>query len=435
MEPDPQWCRQPDSRARKRNVTIRNELVAYVEAADPTYRWDRLGSRRVDGGTLHDLRLISQTWQGLTWTHRLHLYLPDRIASPEWAQLTIGTDYGGSRSEGQSAIDLDLASRIGIVSVHLYDIPNQPLFDGLREDELLAHTLARCLDTDDPTWPLLYPMVKAAVRAMDATADLCAEQKGSVPARFVVHGASKRGWTSWLSAVVDGRVGAIIPEVYDNLNLFAQMPHQMKVWNAYSEMIEDYTEQRLQDKMRTPRGHQIALTVDPYTYRQKLSLPKLLINSLSDRYWATDALTLYWDDMIGDKHVVYAPNQPHNIADRTHVRPTQEAFLRAVLCGGCLTDITADIDVGQTDVDILVRTSDHAIKGNVWIAASQTQDFRGSVWESRSLEARPGQSAFVGKVSRPATGCLALVAECLLAAEGEPFRLSTQVRILSSNDS
>jgi len=105
-------------------------------------------------------------------------------------------------------------------------------------------------------------------------------------------------------------VQAIGPEVYDNLNLFAQMPHQVKVWEGYSEMIEEYTEHRLQDKMRTPRGHEIALTIDPYTYRQRLTLPKLLIQSLNDRYWATDALNLYWTTSAATSTCSMRPTSP-----------------------------------------------------------------------------------------------------------------------------
>ena len=411
----------------------KNDLTRYVAAADPTYRWERLASRRTEEGTLHDLRLFSQTWQGLVWTHRLHLYLPDRLTAPEWSLLTVGSDHAGH--PGATHIDMHLCHRIGIASAHLYDIPNQPLFDGLREDELLAHTLSQGLDTGDTTWPLLFPMVKAAVRALDTTAAICGEVGGAVPKRFVLHGASKRGWTTWLTAAIDPRVRAIIPEVYDNLNLFAQMPHQVKVWEAYSEMIEDYTEHRLQDKMRTPRGHEIALTIDPYTYRQQLTLPKLLIQSLNDRYWATDALNLYWDDLSGEKHIVYAPNQPHHITDRERIAPTQAAFLRAIVCGASLPVVTADYDETDAALGVEVRCAVPALEAHVWTAASASQDFRDSSWSWAPLTALPDRRTFTGAVNRPAAGYIAIMADCLLPDVETPYLLSTPVRIISSTRS
>ena len=252
-------------------VAIKNELYEYVEADDHAYRWERTASRKLPGGVLHELRMVSQAWQGRDWQHRLSLFLPATITDPRWAMMTIGSDAPADQSA--THLDFDLACRLGIVCAHLYDVPNQPLFDGLREDELLAHTLTEYLDTDDATWPLLFPMVKSAVRALDTIVAVCGEGVGPPPERFIVHGASKRGWTSWLTAVVDSRVSEIVPEVYDNLNLFAQMPHQVKVWDSYSEMIDDYTEQRLQDKMRLPRGHQLAMIIDPYSYRHELTCP------------------------------------------------------------------------------------------------------------------------------------------------------------------
>ena len=414
-------------------MTQENDLTAYVGAEDTSFRWERLGSLRADAGTLFELRLISQTWQGRPWSHRLHVYLPDQPVAPDWALLTIGSDHTGQAANPRG--DLEIASRAGIAGAYLYDVPNQPLFDGLREDELLAHTLTQRLESEDRTWPLLYPMVKAAMRAMDACVELCADESAATPQRFAVHGASKRGWTAWLAAVVDPRVAALMPEVYDNLNLFAQMPHQVAMWEAYSEMIDDYTEQRLQDKMRTPLGHELATTVDPFTYRAGLTQPKLLIHSLNDRYWATDALNLYWDDLAGDKHVVYAPNQPHYISDRERIAPTQLAFLRAVIGSATLPDVSGDFGETERGLQITVRSAVPATEARVWSAASETRDFREARWSWSPLEASGDRCSFSGSVPRPHSGYVAVMGDCLLPDARGAYVLSTQVRILSSASS
>ena len=91
--------------------------------------------------------------------------------------------------------------------------PTNRFYEGRREDDLIAYTFDQYLKTGDATWPLLFPMVKSAVRGMDAVQALAQKEFDQKIERFVVSGASKRGWTTWLSAAVDARVQAIAPRV------------------------------------------------------------------------------------------------------------------------------------------------------------------------------------------------------------------------------
>src|SRR5262249_34087419 len=150
---------------------------------------------------------------------------------------------------------------------------------------------------------------------------------------FVISGASKRGWTTWLTGASDPRVKAIAPLVIDTLNIQVQMEWQLKSFGAYSEMIHDYVERKLVPLPPGDDAKKLWAMVDPYFYRDKVTMPKLLINGNNDPYWTVDALNHYWDGLKGDKWVSYVPNAGHNLQepDKTRTRAVSAlaAFVRA----------------------------------------------------------------------------------------------------------
>ena len=104
----------------------------------------------------------------------------------------------------------NLGQASGLPVAVLFQIPNQPI-GGREEDDLIAHTFEQFFMTGDPTWPLLFPRVKSVIRTMDA---LEQSTKGADDplTKFVLTGASKRGWTAWLAgAIDDDRIGGYDP--------------------------------------------------------------------------------------------------------------------------------------------------------------------------------------------------------------------------------
>src|SRR5262249_44914936 len=159
-------------------------------------------------------------------------------------------------------------------------------------------TFVRYVKTKDENWPLLFPMVKSVVKAMDALQEFSKQEWKEPVESFIITGGSKRGWTSWLTGASDRRVKAIAPMVIDTLNMPEQMPHQLESFGGkYSEQIADYTTRGLTELSKTPEGKRLLEMVDPYSYRDKLGLPKMLILGNNDPYWSTDALNLYWDGL------------------------------------------------------------------------------------------------------------------------------------------
>ena len=70
-----------------------------------------------------------------------------------------------------------------------------------------------------PELNIYFPMVRAAVRSMDCMTEFMKETFETNTDRFILIGASKRGWTSWLTAAMDQeRVEGFMPLVWDAIN-------------------------------------------------------------------------------------------------------------------------------------------------------------------------------------------------------------------------
>jgi PhoPQ-activated pathogenicity-related protein len=407
------------------------DLFRYVEKSDPQFSWKVVNRIERSGGVIYDLSLASQVWQGITWTHQLQIYQPKGIA-PRSTMLMYNT--GGKADAGNIALGFDLARRSSAPVAILYGIPNQPLFNGKTEDGLIAETFVRYLATGDGSWPLLFPMVKSVVKAMDAVQAFSRQEWKQPVDQFIISGASKRGWTTWLTGAVDARVKAIAPLVIDTLNMTAQMENQKRSFGTYSDQIADYTERGLVPIPNTELAHNLWKMVDPYFYRDRISQPKLMILGNNDPYWTVDALNLYWDGLKGDKYVSYVPNAGHDLSQDgkkdNHGRAlaTLGAFARLVIDDKPLPKLTWKFERidGKSKI---VASADRAPSGaRMWRAESATRDFRQSKWVATAVALNG--SGMEGEVSRASSNYQAFYLDCDYDANGATYHLCTQIQVV-----
>jgi PhoPQ-activated pathogenicity-related protein len=158
---------------------------------------------------------------------------------------------GGSNSRERPARANPLLAMAAVatrsVAAELRMVPNQPLiFAGeaqpRAEDAIIAYSWDKYLRTGDEFWPLRLPMTKSVVRAMDVITAFAANAAagGVEVGRFVLGGASKRGWTAWTTAAVDRRVAGIIPLVIDILNIEASFEHHYRAYGFWAPAIAAY---------------------------------------------------------------------------------------------------------------------------------------------------------------------------------------------------
>lgn len=402
-------------------------LHNYVAKPEPVYGWKFLGKK----GGIYRLELTSQTWQSIEWKHALYIFEPTNIRFPDKVIIyNTGGNIGDTPGLPDQLLGVKLAETSGARVVFLMQVPNQPLMGNKLEDDLITETYLRYVETKDPSWPLLFPMVKSVVKGMDAVEEFAKSPESGWNQEisgFLVTGASKRGWTSWLSAVADERVMAIAPIVIDTLNFPAQMKHQMASWGKYSEQIADYTRKGLVDLMYNRPDIPLLAWVDPYTYRRELTLPKLLICGTNDRYWVVDAMQIYWDDLVGPKFALYIPNAGHDIErGRDVVLNTVAAFFQHVATGSPMPELEWKYEVQGNAVKLSGSSTVPPKEMRLWSAQAATKDFRESVWTAEPLSG--GDGAFHGERSVPEGQHVALFGELTFEMNGIPYSLCTLVK-------
>jgi PhoPQ-activated pathogenicity-related protein len=417
-----------------------NPLKAYVAKPDDSYQWVKRQEREVGGVQFVELTLTSQTWMGTTWKHQLFLARPAEFANAKQGLLLIWgggwspeleqpVDEKNGKLPTEATIIAQVVRQLKAPVALLLQVPHQPI-EGRTEDDLIAHTFEQYLKTGDKEWPLLFPMVKSAVRAMDAMQEFARQNWDVEIERFTVSGASKRGWTTWLTGVADPRVNAIAPMVIDTLNMPAQMKNQIESWGEYSEQIQDYTRRGLQQQLETPRGLQLSAWVDPYRYLEDLEEPKLLVMGTNDPYWCLDACNFYWNDLPGEKHVLYVPNKGHGVDDIPRLLGTIGALHRQAAGELTLPNLKWDYSEQNGHVSLDITSDRPPMKVVAWTATAPTKDFRQSKWESRPVEQVEGK--YQVELPKPAEGYAALFGEAVYREGAAPYYLSTNVKIIGA---
>ncbi len=421
-------------------------LDRYVAAPDPNFRFAKAGELRALGDvSVTILELTSQQW--LTpkevdrpiWRHWLLVYRPGRVTRDTALLYLGGGSNTGKRPQKANSVLAALARDTGSVTAELRMIPNQPLtfrsdpsHKERSEDEIVAFTWDRYLRTGDERWPLRLPMTKAAVRAMDTLTawTASAEGGGRTVTRFVLAGGSKRGWTAWTAAAVDRRVVALVPAVIDALNIVPSFKHHWRAYGFWAPAVVDYQDMKIMAWLDTPQFAALMAIEDPWLYRARLTMPKLLLNSAGDQFFLPDSSRFYFEALAGEKHLRYIPNSDHSL-DATNAFETLQAFYAAIVTGTPRPHFTWATDATGR-ITVTSKTTPSAVR--LWQATNpKTRDFRletlGAKWSMSELTSS-GPNTWSARVRPPPAGWTAAFVELTFPSGGRyPFIFTTSVLV------
>jgi PhoPQ-activated pathogenicity-related protein len=426
--------------AGSKKVTPDNALQAYLNNSDKTFNWEIQDMKKSDGATLYRIILTSQKWQGIIWKHEMTIIVPEMLKYKD-ALLFIT---GGSLSAGNPNIhkwDDDLISSLSslaktnmTIAAIIWQVPNQPLYNDLTEDALISYTLHNYLNDHDMNWPLLFPMTKSAIRAMDVVQKFSKKELKWKVKHFIVSGASKRGWTTWLTGANDKRVIAIGPMVIDVLNMPVNVDYQKVTWGDYSIEIEDYVKLGIAQQLGTESGNELVKMIDPYSYRKSLTMPKMLFMGTNDPYWPVDAVKNYIDSIPGDNHICYTPNAAHDLGDQKTAFAALSALVGTTVIKKGLPACKYSVSEENGTVTVTISPSpDLLVDSEIWSADSRDQDFRDEKWFSNNINLT-NKSEITVNVKLPESGFRAFYVDLKYKAPfGDNYTQSTRMFVLDKS--
>ncbi|MEZ5401881.1 MAG: PhoPQ-activated pathogenicity-related family protein [Bryobacteraceae bacterium] len=418
-------------------------LDRYIRKPDPTYSYSVAGEASCNGCTATVIDLKSQTWRKPTevdrtvWEHWLTIIRPPKVTSSKALLFINGGSNGRPRPDRADPMLQTFAKETGAIVADLRMIPNEPLkFPGedftRTEDGIIAYTWDKALRGGDEEWPLRLPMTKAVVRAMDTVTTFAKSEQGGGHAvdRFIVSGGSKRGWTTWTTAAVDKRVIAIAPLVIDMLNVEKSFQHHWRVYGFWAPAVGDYQKLHLMDWMGSPENQALMRVVEPWAYRDRIAVPKYIVNASGDQFFVPDSSQFYFDQLPGEKLLRYVPNADHSL--RNSDAPTSLlAWLDSIVHDRPRPKYSWAIDGGR----IRVKAETKPTEVRLWQANNpEKRDFRletiGPAYTSTVLQ--PDDSGdYSAALPKPEKGWTAYFVE-LTYSDGRkvPLKVTTGVRVM-----
>ncbi|EJW6641486.1 PhoPQ-regulated protein [Salmonella enterica subsp. enterica serovar Infantis] len=383
-----------------KNIDLTHVISDYrISLTSLPLDYSLLEKKQRPGVMLQRFNLNSQTWspQGVVsperWQNGVDIYIPDS-AREKNALVVInngsnnngsGTPVAPTNFNEEELSRIAIATRTVVISVS--NVPNQVLsYQGvttpLGEDNSVAYSWKLFIgDTHKYQDASLHiPMAASVSQAFRLAKKELTQQNIN---KFIVTGASKRGWAAWLTALSDLDVGAVVPFAMDLLNTQKSLEHMYQSYGKnWPVAFYPYYNQGIDQQVGTDKFARLMRLEDPLTYLNtdmgdRLKIDKYIINASGDDFYVPDNSHFYYGLLPGSKSLRVVPNSTHNgilsVAEQSLI-----TFVNRFQEKQKLPEITENVQSrGDGKKELVVNFSEKPVAILQWTARNPAaRDFR-----------------------------------------------------------
>lgn len=361
-----------------------DSMKDYIESTKNEFSYEIEDIIYEEEWTGFHIKMISGEWldkkkvEDVEWSHYVDIVIPKETLT-ETGIMFID---GGVKDETYFRLDsisISYALKTKSIIVNIHNIPAQPINflasdqENFYEDDLIAFAWSQFLERGakkkDIEWLPRLPMTRAVVRSMDLAQEI-ALQNSKELSEFVVSGASKRGWTAWTTAAVDDRIVGVVPMVIDMLNLVPSFENHFRSYGEFSPAVQEYVKYNIPDWMGTEEFKVLMSYVEPYSFKDKFTMPKYIINAGSDEFFSTDSWRFYYEELPENKLIRYVPNANHSLSGEYLSNDLVSFFYRVV---------------NKIDLPILEW---ELVDGNLKVYLDYEGEYSVSIWRAFNVDGR-----------------------------------------------
>merc|ERR1719262_64291 len=181
--------------------------------------------------------------------------------------------------------------------------------------------------------------------------------------------------------------------VLDCLNMETLFLQWFQNNGAWSFALAPYWDEGLTANFSAPEFRQMAKIIDPYYYRDRLTMPKMVISATGDEFFAPDDSYAWFNDMKGPTYLRHLPNAEHGMIPPQALSSPSivlsiRAFYLSVMKKYTLPNVSWERGVAEDGrAWVKVKTSKYPSIINGWTADTRNSTRRDFRWARLKNEA------------------------------------------------